>query len=121
MLSLSKAQDKNTLDEIAEMLTKVTQQVLMKELSLIRVDIRTASTYLAGKPTNGLTFNLSISITHGSNSKMECESWLKEANTVMRKFGFNADKSVSYLSIITLPSVQWGYNGLSQESRKLGR
>lgn len=120
-LSLSETLNKNTLDKISDSLTCVTHRVLRKEPGVTRVDINTASTYLAGKPTNGFTFSLTISITQGTNSEEECQLWLQEANAVMREFGSSADESVSYLSIITLPSIQWGYNGLSQESRKLGK
>lgn len=119
-LSLSETLDKNTLDKISDSLTSVTQRALGKESSVTRVDINTASTYLAGKPTNGFTFSLTISITQDTNSAEQCQLWLQAANHVMSKFGASADESVNYLSIITLPPIQWGYNGLSQESRKLG-
>lgn len=118
-LSLSETLDKNILDKIADALTKVTQQTLRKDPSVTRVDINTVSSYLAGKQTNEFTFSLTISVTQGTNSEEEYQSWLQEVNAVMRHFGSSTDDNVNYSSIIALPSVQWGYNGLSQELRKL--
>lgn len=119
-LSLSERLDQSKLDRISDSLTSVTKRTLRKKASLTRLDIDIVSTYLTGKPTDGFTFSLTITITQGSNSEEECQLWLREAFAVMREFGSSADTNINYLTIVTIPSTQWGFNGLSQEARKLG-
>ncbi|EOX4357308.1 hypothetical protein ACPF3O_000831 [Vibrio cholerae] len=119
-LCLSKKPDDINLEKLANELINITQRFLRKERQLTKVDISTVKTYFSSNNEDDLSFSLTIYLTEGTNTEDEYRSWLEAANDVMRNICF-FDGSVNYISIITLPSTQWGYNGLSQKMRKLGK
>lgn len=119
-LCLSKKPDDINLENLANELINITQRFLRKERQLTKVDISTVKTYFSSNNEDDLSFSLTIYLTEGTNTEDEYRSWLEAANDVMRNICF-FDCSVNYISIITLPSTQWGYNGLSQKMRKLGK
>lgn len=115
-LSISHQISEEELESISRSLTRVTELVLNKDPSVTRVDIGYSASFLNSCRSSGFSYSLNVSITAGSNSGDECARWLNEAHNVMEKY-CSAD-SVNYITVNEISGNLWGYNGISQQSRK---
>lgn len=111
---------RNTL---AANLSLITEKILRKNKQVIVVRWETipSSQWYVGHAIKGdeeAIFELSILITTGTNTDSEKAEWIAKAWNIVTEAIGNAPHP-NYISIQEIDGKSWGYNGLSQEQRKI--
>ncbi|WP_349295677.1 hypothetical protein ABEB22_14375 (plasmid) [Thioclava sp. 'Guangxiensis'] len=106
-------------DAIAERLTGITRDVLGKDpkVTVVRIDapLHESRLYVDAATAGPTICTLSIQITAGSNTVEEKTSWLSEVASLLE---IKQSDVPNYITIHEIPGADWGFNGLSQTSRK---
>lgn len=111
-------------DNLATELSKITENILKKNKQLIVVRFEAADQpnqwYIGGAAKNDdeAIFELSILVTKGTNTDEEKADWLDAAWKLITGL-LGSAAHPNYISIQEIDSKSWGYNGLSQEQRKI--
>jgi 4-oxalocrotonate tautomerase len=123
-LKTSEVLSSPTRDRFAEKLLLLTEKILRKEkkvtVILFEVSGKSAQWYVGGhiKNDNDVIFELSITITEGTNTDLEKAEWMAAVwDLTIEVFG--ELPHLNYISIHEVNGKNWGYNGLSQEQRKI--
>lgn len=105
---------------LASRLVAITTSILGKKRELVVVNIahgeRQGTWYVAGARTDDAIFQLSISITKGSNTDEEKSRWIESAYGIISLF-ILGNVQVNYITVNEISGTNWGYNGLTQASR----
>ncbi len=123
-LRANKIETKTMWNRLAAELSEITESILRKNKQVIVVRFETTAQenqwYVGGVAKNDAEaiFELSILVTKGTNTDDEKARWLAAAwERVSAILGSAAHPN--YISIQEIDSKSWGYNGLSQEQRKI--
>jgi 4-oxalocrotonate tautomerase len=123
-LRANKILSENERNSLAAGLTDITANFLKKnkQVTVVRFDAadQSGQWYIGGVAKNDAEaiFELSILVTKGTNSDEEKAAWLAAAWTLVTGILGNAVHP-NYISIQEIDVSSWGYNGLSQEQRKI--
>lgn len=112
-----------SLQNIALETIKLTHEILHKDPSVTVIEINDvySKNMFVGNELKTSVFNISINITANTNSQREKELWIKSINHFLNAcFIKNPTELVNYLSIFENQADMWGYNGITQSSRKIG-
>lgn len=113
-----------TRGRLAESLSLITQNILRKNKEVIVIRFEAADQrsqwYVGGvvKSDDEAIFELSIIVTKGTNTDEEKAEWIAHAWKLVTEVLGNAPHP-NYISIQEIDGKSWGYNGLSQEQRKI--
>lgn len=109
---------------LAQGLSALTESILRKNMKVIVVRFEAidqpAQWYVGGAMKNDdeAIFELSILVTKGTNTDEEKAAWMAECwKLVTEVLGSAAHPN--YISVQEIDGKSWGYNGLSQEQRKI--
>ncbi|MDZ8026237.1 MAG: hypothetical protein RMX97_16300 [Nostoc sp. DedQUE11] len=111
-------------NSLAESLSLITENILRKNKQVIVVRFeatdRQAQWYVGGavKSDDQAIFELSIFITKGTNTDSEKAEWIAQAWRLVTE-ALGSAPHPNYISIQEIDGKSWGYNGLSQEQRKI--
>lgn len=108
----------NNLDELESRIINATENILKKnrQVTVLEIEQSTVRNSTQGAKSE---FSMEIYITKGTNSQEQKESWIREIYDIFNSyFGERLSRKVNYISIIELDNTNWGYNGISQKSRK---
>lgn len=111
-------------NRFAESLSLLTEEILRKEkkaiVVLFEVSGQSAQWYVGGavKNDSDAIFELSIAITEGTNTDLEKAEWMAKVWDLATA-AFGEMSHHNYVSIREINGNNWGYNGLSQEQRKI--
>lgn len=109
---------------IAKGLSQITETILRKNKEVIVIRFEATEQqeqwYLSGSllRDDEAIFELSIIVTKGTNTDREKAEWIAEAWKLVTEF-FGSVPHPNYISIQEIDGNSWGYNGLSQEQRKI--
>ena len=109
---------------LAESLSLITEKTLRKNRKLIVVRFEAADQqgqwYVGGviKSDDEAIFELSIIVTKGTNTDEEKAEWMAQVWQLLIDVFGNAPHP-NYISVQEIDGKSWGYNGLSQEQRKI--
>jgi 4-oxalocrotonate tautomerase len=109
---------------LAEGLSLVTEKILRKEKRIIvilfEVARQPAQWYVGGtvRDDNDEIFELNIAVTEGTNTDVEKAEWIAAVWKLATEACGNMPHP-NYISIHEVAGRNWGYNGLSQEQRKI--
>lgn len=109
---------------LAEGLSLITERILRKnkKLVVVRFEVadRQAQWYVGGavKSDDAAIFELSIIVTKGTNTDEEKALWIAQAWKLVTE-AFDSTIHPNYISIQEIDGKSWGYNGLTQEQRKI--
>lgn len=122
-LRASKIFSEQIRDNLAESLSLITENILRKNKQLIVVRFEAAlqetEWYVGGvKSDNEAIFELSIIVTEGTNTNSEKAEWMLQAWKLVTEV-LGATTHPNYISIQEIDGFSWGYNGLSQQQRKI--
>lgn len=123
-LRANKIFSENIRDSLAESLSLITENILRKNKEVIVVHFEAtdqqAEWYIGGavKSDNEAIFELSIIVTKGTNTDEEKALWIAQAWKLVRE-ALGKASHPNYISIQEIDGKSWGYNGLSQEQRKI--
>jgi 4-oxalocrotonate tautomerase len=122
-LKLSQSLSENALEVLAASLTKITHDLLGKRKELTALMIETLPSkqwFIGGVPISEPTAWLEISISAGTNTVQQKESFIHAAQDLMKaNLNLNGVFAVaSYVIVRELPTTDWGYSGITQEARK---
>ena len=109
---------------LAESLSLATEKILWKDRNVIVILFE-----VAGQPAqwwvgnnfkdDGVDiFDLNIAITKGTNTDAEKAEWIAAAWQLATEF-FGTAPHPNYISICEVEGTNWGYNGLTQNRRKV--
>lgn len=101
-------------------LTKITQHHLRKDpaVTVVRIIFKTdsAAWFVGGRAVAGQqASHLSIQITAGTNTDAEKAIWIRSAAELL---GVSSENVPHYLTINEVPGTNWGFNGITQTTRK---
>jgi 4-oxalocrotonate tautomerase len=122
-LKLSSSPSEKTLEALGSSLTKITHDLLGKreELTALMIEaLPSRQWFIGGEPISGPTAWLEISISAGTNTEAQKESFIHAAHDVL-KAGLNSNgvfALASYVIVRELPMTDWGYGGITQAARK---
>jgi phenylpyruvate tautomerase PptA (4-oxalocrotonate tautomerase family) len=108
-------------NRLAESLTELTEQILRKNkaLTVLRLDeIGSSSQYYIGgriQNPNQPIFDLTITITQGTNTAAEKAQWIAGAWQLMGTV-LGESAYPNYITVQEIDGHSWGYNGLTQAS-----
>lgn len=108
---------------LAEQLTALTARVLHKrsEVTVVMIDDLPAARFcVAGQASLQPMACLEINITQDTNSASEKQQFVSEAHALLRRL-LGRLHEASYVIVRELPAGDWGYDGLTQQMRKLAR
>jgi 4-oxalocrotonate tautomerase len=123
-LRANKISSEKIRDSLAESLSLITEKILRKNKKLIVVRFEVANQqaqwYVGGavKSDDAAIFELSIIVTKGTNTDEEKAEWIAQAWELVTQVLGSAPHP-NYISIQEIDGKSWGYNGLSQEQRKI--
>ena len=123
-LRANKISSQKLRSNLAESLSLITEKILRKNRELIVVRFESADQqaqwYEGGtvKSDDAAIFELSIIVTKGTNTDREKAEWIADAWKLITEFLGSAPYT-NYISIQEIDGNSWGYNGLSQEQRKI--
>ncbi len=123
-LRANKISSEKIRDSLAESLSLITEEILRKNKKLIVVRFEVANQqaqwYVGGavKSDDAAIFELSIIVTKGTNTDEEKAEWIAQAWELVTQVLGSAPHP-NYISIQEIDGKSWGYNGLSQEQRKI--
>ncbi len=109
---------------LAENLSLITETILRKNKELIVVCFEAIAEqgqwYVGGtvKNDDAAIFELNIVVTKGTNTDEEKAEWIAQAWKLVTE-AFGSTPHPNYISIQEIGGKSWGYNGLSQEQRKI--
>lgn len=115
---------RNLAEKIAVPLTDLTAEVLKKkrELTSVIVDFAPVERWYIGGASidahNMVTFWLDIKITEGTNTKEEKAEYVSKTYKLMESILGNLHPA-SYIVIHDVSADSWGYEGATQEFRRL--
>lgn len=122
-LRANKISSEKIRSSLAESLSLITERILRKnkEVIVLRFEAadQQAQWYVGGalKSGDGAIFELSITITKGTNTDEEKTEWIAEAWKLVAE-ALGSAPHPNYISIQEIDAKSWGYNGLSQEPSK---
>lgn len=123
-LRANKISSEKIRSSLAESLSLITEKILRKNKQVIVVRFEAvdqqAQWYVGGtvKSDDEAIFELSIIVTKGTNTDSEKAEWIAQAwRLVIEALG--SAPHPNYISIQERDGKSWGYNGLSQEQRKI--
>jgi 4-oxalocrotonate tautomerase len=123
-LRANKISSQDIANSLAESLSLITEKILRKNRELIVVRFEAVDErsqwYLGGavKSDDGAIFELNIIVTKGTNTDEEKAEWIAQAWTIVTE-ALGSAPHPNYISIQEIDGKSWGYNGLSQEQRKI--
>ena len=123
-LRANKISSEKIRDSLAESLSLITEEILRKNKKLIVVRFELANQqtqwYVGGavKSDDAGIFELSIIVTKGTNTDEEKALWIAQAWKLVTE-ALGSAPHPNYISIQEIDGKSWGYNGLSQEQRKI--
>lgn len=125
-LKLAPLHNPDTYLALAESLTDITVRTLGKRREVTAVvidDLPAACWYIGGRPLQRPTALLEIEITAGTNTPAQKESFIAQAHAALRQLLAAHDglEEASYVIVHELPAGNWGYDGLTQQARRLDR
>lgn len=123
-LKANKKFSENIRDSLAESLSLITEKILRKNKQVIVIRFETAAQqaqwYVGGtvKSDDEAIFELSILVTKGTNTDAEKAEWMAQTWKLLTE-ALGSAPHPNYISIQEIDGNSWGYNGLSQEQRKI--
>lgn len=114
--------DKKLANEIASVLTELTNLILNKKRELTAVSVsffEPTLWFIDGKITKKPTYYICIKITEGTNTKVEKEYYIKAVHDAMNKIFGAESEEASYILIDEIKADAWGYSGKTQEFRHI--
>ncbi|MBG1265926.1 tautomerase family protein [Nostoc sp. WHI] len=111
-------------NSLAQSLSLITERILRKNEKAIVVRFEAAvqqsQWYVGGavKSDDGTIFELNIIITKGTNTQHEKAEWIAKTWQLVTE-ALGSVPHPNYISIQEIDGESWGYNGLSQEQRKI--
>jgi len=111
-------------NDLAESLSLITEKILRKNKQVIVLRFETIDQptqwYVGGvvKSDDAAIFELSILVTKGTNTDSEKTEWIAEAWKLVTE-ALDGAPHPNYISVQEIDEKSWGYNGLSQEQRKI--
>jgi 4-oxalocrotonate tautomerase len=123
-LRANKISSEKIRSSLAESLSLITEKILRKNKQLIVVRFEVADQkaqwYVGGaiKSDDEAILELSIIVTKGTNTDEEKALWIAQAWKLLTEVLGSATHP-NYISIQEIDGKSWGYNGLSQEQRKI--
>jgi 4-oxalocrotonate tautomerase len=123
-LRANKISSEKIRSSLAESLSLITENILRKNKQVIVVRFeavdRQGEWYVGGaiKSDDEAIFELSIMITKGTNTDSEKAEWMAQAWKLVTE-ALGTPTHPNYISIQEIDAKSWGYNGLSQEQRKI--
>jgi len=121
-IKLSTPASQGTTQQVATLLTDLTQSILKKRRMVTAVQVEyipQGQWFIGGmeavasvKPT----FSLDIKVTSGTNTKDEMREYLAAVFAGMQKIVGSVDEA-SYIVVHELRADSWGFGGLTQEHR----
>jgi 4-oxalocrotonate tautomerase len=121
-LKLSSSLSEKTLEALSSSLTKITHDLLGKreELTALMIEaLPSRQWFIGGEPIFGPTAWLEISISAGTNTEAQKESFIHAAYDVL-KASLNSNgvfALASYVIVREIPMTDWGYGGITQAAR----
>jgi 4-oxalocrotonate tautomerase len=111
---------------LAEALTAVTVDTLGKRDAVTAVvfePVPASQWWIGGHRVQKATAMLEIRITAGTNSAEQKARFIEAADAVLQRHlaPHAALEEASYVVVHELPGTDWGYDGLTQRARQLGR
>ena len=106
---------------LAKTLTNITVYHLSKEQTVTVVKLRDGKDYwfTGGAWSNEPNqYELTISITSGTNTPDEISSWIRACSAALSKLLGSAETSINYITVMPHEGQMWGYNGMTQTGRK---
>lgn len=108
---------------LAHALTQLTALHLGKREAVTAVmidDLPVARWYIAGREVERATAFLEITITAGTNTAVEKESFIAAAFAELeRQLGYGQPlEEASYVIVREVPAADWGYGGQTQAARR---
>lgn len=121
-LNTSKSLSDSQMTKIAEDLSVITESILRKNKNVIvirfKYDDQSGIWHSNGRvPMDSLIFELSILVTKGTNTEPEKADWISAAWRVITG-ALGPSEHPNYISVQELDGSNWGYNGVTQNSRK---
>jgi 4-oxalocrotonate tautomerase len=122
-LKLSSLPSETTLETIGASLTKITHDLLGKreELTALMIEaLPSRQWFIGGVPITEPTAWLEVSISAGTNTEPQKESFIHAAHDLL-KTTCNSSGTfavASYVIVRELPTTDWGYGGITQAARK---
>ncbi|GBF81929.1 tautomerase family protein [Aphanothece sacrum] len=123
-LRASKILSENIKSSLAESLSLITEKILRKNSKVIVVLFESSEQqgqwYVDGKIKSDpeVIFELSILVTKGTNTDEEKAEWIAQTWKLITDVLGNSSHP-NYISIQEIEGKNWGYNGLTQEQRKI--
>jgi 4-oxalocrotonate tautomerase len=109
---------------LAEGLSLATEKILRKDRNVIVILFKVADQYAQWWVGNNFKddgvdiFELNIAITKGTNTDVEKAEWIAVASQLATEVLVTAPYP-NYISICEVEGTNWGYNGLTQNRRKV--
>ena len=123
-LKISPPQDPGRCQVLASALSALSTRLLGKrqEVTAVMVEaLPAARWFVDGRPVQGPTALLEISITQGSNTAGEKSAFIEAAfHELQRQLGevTGGLEPASYVMVRELPATDWGYGGITQLARR---
>jgi 4-oxalocrotonate tautomerase len=109
---------------LAEGLSLATEKILRKDRNVIVILFKVADQCTQWWVGNNFKddgvdiFELNIAVTKGTNTDAEKAEWIAAAWQLATEF-LGAAHHPNYISIYEVEETNWGYNGLTQNQRKV--
>lgn len=107
---------------LAAALTRLTAELLGKrpEVTAVLLQAAPLSWFIGGEPATEPTALLEISITAGTNSAAEKAAFIAQAHALLQDRLAPGGRlaAASYVVVRELPATDWGYGGLTQDTRR---
>lgn len=123
-LRANKISSEQIRSSLAESLSLITENILRKNKQVIVVRFEAVDQqvqwYVGGavKSDDEAIFELSIIVTKGTNTDSEKAEWIAQAWSLVTE-ALGSAPHPNYILIQEIDGKSWGYNGLSQEQRKI--
>lgn len=114
-VQLSPSQAQEAMRQLVELSTQVLGKREVVTAFLHEV-IPRANWWVGGRCDAVVQAQLDIRVTRGTNTEEEKSTFITQAYAVMERLFVGLDP-VCYVSVLEVPSSDWGYGGLSQFKR----
>lgn len=90
-----------------------------EELTSVLVEQAEISGWAIGGAAVPVAAHLDVKVTQGTNTGEEKARFIKAANDLLKSVLGSQLPVATYVVVHEIPSTAWGYDGLTQEARKL--